>query len=716
MSATPPSVIGVAGVPEVAAALREIGHTVITGNTFREAAIAIAAHQKHSPIPVVVEAVNEPGFTPWVLNQHSKYLDVILLPTSADADLGGALAGVPQLPLPATVNDLLVALGASPALADAGEVRISGPAAAHAPAQDVAPALAPVPTAGPVDDFAALMAQAGAGSDQTGGASREPAAEAPVEVSDPFASTPAVSDPFEEMLASATAPAVHVHEDGPAPHSQPDEPATPVELGVANPSTPAIPTVVDPYDASGITGEAPTADDFLSSIALIAAADEVPAAAAPTGTPVEPVTIPAVVEPLMAEPAVIPTVIEPLTPAPAEPMAQPEPLPVPAVIPAVAEPVVPAPLPVPQVIPQVAEPLPQPVVHAAPAQVVPAPAPDQSSEFIRQVLARREVRPVTAPHDQVPLWQQTPAFAAAPADAGGFFSVPGISAGGCQVIISLAGKGGAGKTTQSLMYAQTAGAAGLRVLLIDANRDQGDIGTSLRIEKVGFPTVLHSIQGLPGDAIISKDQINAARPASAKDITFDVVLAPPREFAGPRYASAQVYAKLLAYAKSRYDIVVIDTQIVEAQKSDLHTGFIIPELRSGAWSAGIALYDYSAIRNAFAVFDELAALGVTPQRTLVVATRWPESETDHERFVSQFGQYGTFVGFVGDDPNVNAQKSVGNLLIESPAVSPVVRTLLHRVTNHAAFAPVEETGRRRRGKAATAPAKNERRGLFGGRR
>lgn len=702
MSATPAPVVGVAGVPEVAAALREIGYTVVTGKTFREAAIAIAAQLKISPIHVVVEAMNEAGLKPWVVSTHGKSSGVILLATSDEVDLSGPLASIPQLPLPATVNDLLVMMDATPALAAAGDVRIE----AHGvPAQAVpSPAVQESPPPVQGDSFTALMAGA------SGSVAGEAAVPAPAEVTDPFA-TPAVTDPFAGTageLTEAGAPHVSdpfadlVSEIG-VTDASPDEPAP--ALGVPNPIPEASPAV-DPFAASAITGEElPEQDDFLLTVAKHAAvsspAPSVVAEPAPE-SPVVPMPAPAA-----PAPVAVPVVAEPVAPAPA------------AVTPAVVEPAAPAPA---AVIPMVPEPVAVIPVTPQPAAVIPTvPAPathaveQPTSEFIQQVLARRQVRPA-APIGQAqsgtPFTPQTPA-----APAADFFPAPGISTGGCRVIVSTAGKGGAGKTTQASMYAQTAGDVGMRVLLIDANRDQGDIGTTLRIEKAGFPTVLQTVQGHPSDAIVSKDKINAARPAAAQDIQFDVVLAPPREYAGPRYASAQVYAKLLAYAKTRYELIVIDTQIVEAQKSDLHTGFIIPELRSGAWSAGIALYDYSAIRNAFAVFDELAALGVTPQRTLVVATRWPEREQETERFVSQFGQYGTFVGFVGDDPNINAQKSVGNLLIGSPAVAPVVRTLLYRVTNNAAFAPIEQTGRRRRRKDSPASAaKKERRGLFGGHR
>jgi len=751
MSATPTPVIGVAGVPAVAHALREIGFDVVTGSTFREAAIAIATRLKSEPFHIVVESLHEPGFVKWVQLHHAKSLGIVLVPTDPTVELGGDIAEVPRLALPATVNDLLIRLGHSPALSPAGELVIAGagepvpavsadpfaqvehpaapaaqptdpfavveptPAPAPAPSdpflamveaveqpapaptvQEPVPAAAPaqapsdpfasiapaepVPAPAPAetDPLRAVIASFDSGSpagDPFADAGAEPAVSDPfaqaAQVTDPFAApapaadpVPQVSDPFAQVAdvagpspaPAAGGPFAFLGDAAPAvAEQQPTEPA-PQPYDPApqpNPAAPAAPAVFDPFAADNITGD----DAFLDAISQ---------AAPPAATPA------------------------PVEASPAQPQPQPTYQPAPARQP-VYEPA-PQPQPVQQPIPQ-----PQPTL-------APAPQPQQAAPQPWAAASAPRPEPYAAPHHahaQPAPWENIRPAQTGPAHD--FFANDGFSAGGCQVIFSLAGKGGAGKTTQTLMYAQTAGAAGLRTLVIDANRDQGDIGSSLRIEKAGLPTVLQSISGRPEDAVVTKAQINAVRPSASQDIEFDVVLAPPREFAGPQYATAQVYSRLLAWAKQRYQVIVVDTQIVEANKSDLHLGFIIPELRAGAWSAGIALYDYSAIRNAFAVFDELAALGVTPQRTLVVATRWPAKEADTDRFVSQFGHYGTFVGFVADDPNVNAQKSVGNLLIGSPAVAPAVKALLHRVTGNPAFAP--ETA-----------APKKRRGLFGGRK
>jgi Mrp family chromosome partitioning ATPase len=506
--------------------------------------------------------------------------------------------------------------------------------------------------------------------------------DAPVAVSDPFlapaAADSAVTDPFAEVLGTApSAPAQDFLTPSVETPAFKDAPDTSFDAFIsgAAPSVPApvtaAPAVLDPFSADGVTG-----DDTATTVATPAAEPEavfdLPMPEVPTDDGADKQSLMQRMRARRAEAAVAEVVASPAEPTPYE-------------LPTPNQTFEPAPAPVPADLPVPA----QPVVHAP----IAVPTPAVSGDGLKLA-----PRPVSADVD--------------------FFAGTGISSGGSQVVFSVAGKGGAGKTTNSLFYAQTAGGGGVKTLVIDANRDQGDIGTSLRIDKVGFPTILEALRSGPEGAVVTKTAINNARPNAAQDITFDVVLAPPRDFAGPKYASAELYAQVLAWAKPRYDLIVIDTQIIEAHKSDLHTGFVIPELRSGAWSAGIALYDYSAIRNAFSVFEELSALGVTATRSLIVATRWPERDSDTDKFNSQFGQYGTFLGFVGDDPNINAQKSVGNLLVASPAIEPVVRALLYRVTGNSVFAPIEDTGKKR-GKQAPAPAAadsaqgKKRFGLFG---
>lgn len=640
MSASTPPAIGVVGAPDVAAALTEIGLKVYTGATFRTAAAAIIQQlNQGQPFPIVVETLNEVAFDRWVATAHQRSNgQVILLPTNPDVDLvsNEYLQGVPTLPLPATVNDLLVRLGGAPAISPAGQTVIQAESAAPEP---VAEYVAPAPVAAPA---AAVVVP---------------------DISDPLATAPAVGQPLPQQV---------------------------------------VPAVPDPFPAPAVTDPFPVptvTDAFPTEAPAPAIADPFVQAAQTPSFPVPDITDPFA----QAAAPQVPTLTDPFAgSAPAAPVFDPT-----AGFPSpVAQPEFPAPTPVAT---------PEPFVAPAPvAQPEPVVAPEPAQQFPGQAQPFVAPEPVAAQAPAwgaQPTWSPEPAPAPAPATAD-FFGGAGAAGSHCKILFSVAAKGGVGKTTQTLMYGQTAGMAGLRVLVIDGNRDQGDINASLRVEKTGLPTILHAINHGPEAAIVTKDQLNAVRAAGKQQIEFDVVFAPHREFAGPQYASAEVYASVLSYAKPRYDLIVLDTQIVEAQKSDLFEGFIIPELRAGAWSAGIAQYNYAAVRNAFAAFDELNKLGVGRDRSLVLASKWPADDADPAKFQEKFGQYGTFVGFLAEDASINRHMSSGNILTGSPAVAEVNKAVLYHVTGNPAFAPSSAPAAQGKGKAAAKP----KRSLFGGRR
>ncbi|OZB88978.1 MAG: hypothetical protein B7X41_05295, partial [Microbacterium sp. 14-71-5] len=120
---------------------------------------------------------------------------------------------------------------------------------------------------------------------------------------------------------------------------------------------------------------------------------------------------------------------------------------------------------------------------APPAYVVPAPAPEPyraPQSVPAPQPAYTPVPPTPQPHyEPAPVTRET-------SYTDGLFAVPtpdtpygrGQKA---EVLAVLASKGGVTKTTTALMLAQAAGTAGLRVIVIDANRGQGNgVRTSLR--------------------------------------------------------------------------------------------------------------------------------------------------------------------------------------------------------------------------------------------
>jgi hypothetical protein len=88
-----------------------------------------------------------------------------------------------------------------------------------------------------------------------------------------------------------------------------------------------------------------------------------------------------------------------------------------------------------------------------------------------------------------------------------------------------------------------------------------------------------------------------------------------------------------------------------------------------------------------------------------MAARWPDFDPgEQEQLERRYGGATSFVGVMAEDQNVADQKSLGNLYVTSPAVEPLVKSVLHRVTGNQAF------------EADPAGPRRKRRGLFGGRR
>ncbi|SDH34705.1 hypothetical protein [Microbacterium sp. 77mftsu3.1] len=670
MSATPSPTVGVVGAPDVAAALREIGYTVITGDTFRATAIAIANALKQSKFHVVVETMTEPGLSPWVAVQHTKSLGVILLPTDPSV-IGPQIQSVPQLALPAKVNDLLVMMGDAPAMADAGErVIAAGISTAQAP---VAPAPQPAPVVS-ADPFESLIAQA-SGSGVPAPAS--PVAPIAPVVSDPFdvAAPAAVTDPFE-------APAV----------SDPfDAVAAPDPLAV-------VADVTDPFDGR---------DDFTSMLAQATLPDATPGVEVAADAPQ--LGAPNPVAERAEAPVFDPFAAESITGADeGAPAGDPDVLA--AFLGGAAE------------LPLLAvEPAPEQVTEAAPVEVTAedpaAPeATDDIFELARGLVAtekpksfagllrrRRQVaeqpettEPAAA---DVPEPEEPPAPAAAPVTvpevismapaavdaldvADLMFSVPAAEAAPAtppRELFFCAATGGAGTTTLALLTAQTAAVAGLRVLLIDANSQQGDIASALRVSRAGFPAVG---KAEVGNLIVSAAQLNAARPASAPDVAFDVILAPARGEVA--VAASSAYRAAIADARQAYDLIVVDSPVLVGS-GEFERELILPAVTDGAWAAGLVVHDYSAIAATRSTFAALNARGLPAERTVMLGSRWPARDRNAEQFTAMFGAYGMHAGFAFDDPNVSAQKSAGNLLVGSRALAPALAALLRQVTGKDVF-------------------------------
>ena len=302
-----------------------------------------------------------------------------------------------------------------------------------------------------------------------------------------------------------------------------------------------------------------------------------------------------------------------------------------------------------------------------------------------------------APEPQGDLWRSTPRVtetvhaqndAASPAKRG-------------ELVFCVAAKGGVGKTTIATSIAKTASEAGLIVTLIDANRGQPDVTKNLKFQPGSMRTIYDAVRtGNPAQALLLPDEYNSRRPASVDELKFGLVLGPPSQYSSPEATSAAVYAAVTEYARSRSDLVIVDTQISEAYETDLFDRFIIPSMVSGAWSIGIANESIAGVGNLLDRLQVFADRGVRPDRFMVIASMFENfDEEDARAITAKYGRFATFMGSAGADQNIRSQMSVGNFPNNDSSMTPVLRAILHRVTGNPQFAPeaAVETAEPRRG-------------------
>jgi cellulose biosynthesis protein BcsQ len=167
-----------------------------------------------------------------------------------------------------------------------------------------------------------------------------------------------------------------------------------------------------------------------------------------------------------------------------------------------------------------------------------------------------------------------------------------------RVLMSVSGKGGVGKTTigavQSASFAHRY--RGARVLLIDGNPGQGDIRRYLKLHwkaTSDLPDITHYQQGQPWrDVVVSSDTLDELS-SMQMPIPFDVVMAPAHGTeANTPAPPAELYLDLVRTIandpEKRYDLIVIDTQIIETNYTGVMVySLLVPLLREGAYVVGV---------------------------------------------------------------------------------------------------------------------------------
>lgn len=233
-----------------------------------------------------------------------------------------------------------------------------------------------------------------------------------------------------------------------------------------------------------------------------------------------------------------------------------------------------------------------------------------------------------------------------------------------KVIVSVAGKGGVGKTSCAIGIAARAAARGLRVLLLDANLGQGDIRTFLRLANDRpLPSVhTYATTGSVRDAIIKPSDLNDLRSPGSEHLGFALILAAPPTV--PLHeVTPEVHLELVrTCAASGIDLIVIDTQIIEPRlvPEPIVGRFIDPLMAAGAYSLGLADLSGPGIANLLTRFSRAAEQGVASDHQFALLNRVPGDLAFNRQGVeSAFSGVSTYLGAIPADTAIAATTNGG---------------------------------------------------------
>lgn len=279
------------------------------------------------------------------------------------------------------------------------------------------------------------------------------------------------------------------------------------------------------------------------------------------------------------------------------------------------------------------------------------------------------------------------------------------SRGRAPVIINGAGKGGVGKTSITIAEGQRAASRGrMDVCVIDMNRGQGDVSGFLKLRRSDLPTIFEAAQiGDITKAFISPSRLEAARGDNVERIEFTLVSAPRAKHAeaSRSVVTDRVYRQVIDYARDNFDLVIIDTQIVEStDTSGLIEGVVVPLLTEGAYLVGITdqsrtgtdnLVDH--ILRRFPEIGERDHGGAITSRNFMTVVNRLSRDVDSAGFERKFGKMSHFAGAIPHDDRVRDLMNAGQVPHDLPSVARVLDSVLYRVTGDDEFHPDATSGR-----------------------
>jgi hypothetical protein len=205
----------------------------------------------------------------------------------------------------------------------------------------------------------------------------------------------------------------------------------------------------------------------------------------------------------------------------------------------------------------------------------------------------------------------------------------------------------------------------------------------------GLPSVYDAaISGDPAAAVCFPDTLNSARPAGLGVVEFGVVLAPADDQADPAVVTPEVYRSIIRFAGAHADLVVVDTQIVDAvDTSGLIDHLVIPLLVDGAWGLGIADQSAPGFDNLVRRLNRFSQAGVNSSRLMIGFNRLRSDTTINDAALRRtVAPWAAYVGAASNDPEVASSLDLAQLPPPGP-YRELVDAVLHRVTGLAVFSP-----------------------------
>ncbi|OAV62793.1 AAA family ATPase [Enteractinococcus helveticum] len=268
----------------------------------------------------------------------------------------------------------------------------------------------------------------------------------------------------------------------------------------------------------------------------------------------------------------------------------------------------------------------------------------------------------------------------------------------CPLIIFSGAKGGVGKTTLARQTAIHAASQGYRTVLIDGDIGQGNVAKFFRMDTSSYnvPTISDFAIGDASleEIVLTSNVIDELRPDNSTPVPdlLSVVLAPEDDDQAVNDVTAHHYVELVADVRQRFDMVVLDSQIMKTtDEFKLTNTLIIPEVRdNGAYYVGIADSSNSALKDLVNRIRSMVQMGVDRRRILVTMNKVPPIKSATESIEKTLrhqiqSRVGIYVGVINEDQRVWRRNLAGEPDLMNTQFDQVIYNILFQVTGYEEF-------------------------------